>query len=66
MCCKGLSIDDVGVSRSTVFQETRPEAGFETADFVKIKVLGGRLPSNDSMVGRDLCSAILSRQRLFT
>ena len=32
---KGLSNDDVGVSRDTVFQEMRPGAGFETGgDFV--------------------------------
>ena len=35
---KGLSIDNVGVSRDTEFQEIRPGAGFETADFVKTKV----------------------------
>ena len=40
LACKGLSIDDVGVSRNTVFQEIRPRAGFETGDFVKGK-LGG-------------------------
>ena len=33
--CKGLSIDDVGVSRDTAFQEIRPGAGCETGDFVK-------------------------------
>ena len=46
--CKGLSIDDVGVSRDAVFQEIRPGAGFgfETGDFVK-EELGG-LPYNDS------------------
>ena len=38
---KGLSIDDFGVSRDTVFQEIRPGAGFETADFVKEKLGGG-------------------------
>ena len=38
--CKGLSIDDVGVSRDTVFQEIRPGAGFETDDTVK-EELGG-------------------------
>ena len=32
---KGLSNDDVGSARDTVFQETRPGAGFETADFVE-------------------------------
>ena len=37
---KGLSIDDVGVSRDTVSQEIRPGAGFETGDFVAEK-LGG-------------------------
>ena len=30
-----LSNDDVGVARGTVFQETRPWAGFKTGDFVK-------------------------------
>ena len=40
LVCKGLSIDDVGVSGDSVFQEIRPGAGFETADFVKEK-LGG-------------------------
>ena len=34
LLCKGLSIDDVGVSRDTVFQEIRSGAGFETIDFV--------------------------------
>ena len=33
--CKGLSNDDVGVARGTVFQEIRPGAGFKTGDFVK-------------------------------
>ena len=40
--CKGLSIDDVRVSRDiAVFQEKRPEAGFETGDFAKEKLFGG-------------------------
>ena len=39
---KGLSIDDVGVSRDTVFQEIRSGADFETGDFVKEKL--GELP----------------------
>ena len=38
--CKGLSNDDVGAARSTVFQEVRPGAGSKTGDFVKEK-LGG-------------------------
>ena len=38
--CKGLSNDDVGGARGTVFQEIWPEAGFETGDFVK-EMLGG-------------------------
>ena len=33
LVCKGLSIDDVGVSRDIVFQEIRSGAGFETGDF---------------------------------
>ena len=36
-CAKGLTVDDVGVSRDTVFQEIRPGAGFETGDFGKEK-----------------------------
>ena len=48
--CKCLSADDVGVSRDTVFQETRPRPGFETGDFVNEK-LGGGLPKNDSLQG---------------
>ena len=35
---KGLSIDDVGVSRDTAFQEIRPGAGFEAGDFVREKL----------------------------
>ena len=46
--CKGLTIDDIGVSRDTVFQKIRPGAAFETGDFVK-EMLGG-LPENDSKV----------------
>ena len=38
LVCRGLSIDDVGVSRNTVFQEIRPGAGFETGGFVKKKL----------------------------
>ena len=33
LCAKGLSIDDVGVSRDTAFQEMRPGAGSEIGDF---------------------------------
>ena len=40
VCYKGLSIDGVGVSRDTVFQEIRPGAGFETGDLGK-EMLGG-------------------------
>ena len=43
---EGLTIDDVGLSRDTVFQEIRPGDGFETGDFVKEKL--GVLPQNDS------------------
>ena len=38
--CKGLSVDDVGVSRDTVFQGVQSGAGFETRDFVKENVGG--------------------------
>ena len=37
---KGLSIDDVGVSRDTVFQDIPPGAGLQTGDPVEEK-LGG-------------------------
>ena len=40
LVCKGLSIDDVGVSRDTILKEIRPGAGFETGDFVKEKFGG--------------------------
>ena len=40
LVCKGLSIDDVGVLKDTIFQEIRPGAGFETGDFVKEKLAG--------------------------
>ena len=40
LVCEGLSNDDVGEPRSTVFQEKRPAAGFKTGDFVK-EMLGG-------------------------
>ena len=46
LLCKGLSIDDVLVSRDTVLEEIRPGAGFETGDFVKEKF--GGLPLNGS------------------
>ena len=38
--CVQRSIDDVGVSRDTVFQELRSGGDFKTGDFVKRK-LGG-------------------------
>ena len=37
---EGLSNDDVGTARGTVFQGLRPRAGVKTGDFVKEK-LGG-------------------------
>ena len=40
LVCKGLSINDVGVSRDTVFKEIRPGAGFKTGDFVQEKLWG--------------------------
>ena len=40
LVCKGLSGDDVGVARGTVFQKIRPGAGFKTGDFVEEKKLG--------------------------
>ena len=42
LVCKGLSIDDVGVSRDNVFQEVRPGADFKTCDVIKQKLR--RLP----------------------
>ena len=40
LVCKGLSINDVGVARGTVFQEVRVWAGFKTDEFGEEK-LGG-------------------------
>ena len=54
----GVSIDDVGVSRNTVFQEIRPGAGFETAEFVNEKVGGAtvvRLDRGSSYFGQPFC-----------
>ena len=34
LVCEGLSIDDVGLSTDTAFQEVLRGAGFETSDFV--------------------------------
>ena len=42
-----VSIDDVGMSRDTVFQEIRPGVGIETGDFVR-EMLEGLPPENDS------------------
>ena len=50
---KGLTIDDFRVSRGTVFQDTRPGAGFETGDFVREKLVGG-LPLNDSALQKKM------------
>ena len=44
--CKGLSIDNVGVCRDTVFQEIPQGAGFDTGYFVKERRGGLPLPSN--------------------
>ena len=40
LVCEGLSTDDVGVARVTIFQKKRPGAGFKASNFVKEK-LGG-------------------------
>ena len=40
LACAGLSNDDVGVARGTVFQEVRPGDGLKISDFVGEK-LGG-------------------------
>ena len=54
--CKGLRIDDVGVSRDTVVQEIRPGACFEIGDFAKEKF--GELPQKDSVyLGHEMFSA---------
>ena len=43
LLCKGLSIDNVVVSRDTLFHEIRPGADFETGDFVFSKLGGYRI-----------------------
>ena len=40
LVCNGLSNNEVGVARGTVYQEIRPGAGFKTGHFVEEK-LGG-------------------------
>ena len=56
--CKGLAIDDVGVSRDTVFQEIRPGAGFKTGDFFVEEKLGAghRKTTHDRSIPYDLRS----------
>ena len=41
LVCEGLSTDDVGVEKDTVFQKIRLWAGFKTGDFVQEKLGGG-------------------------
>ena len=41
LVCDGISNDDVGVAKGTVFQALRPGAGFKTGDFVEEKFGGG-------------------------
>ena len=41
LACKGLSNDDVGVARGTVFQEVRPGAGFKKPAISLKKSWGG-------------------------
>ena len=48
LACKGLSNDDIGVARGTVFHDIRPGAGLKTGDCVQ-ETLGG-LQWNDSEV----------------
>ena len=58
LVCEGLWTDDIGGGRKgTVFQETRPGAGFKIGDFFKEK-LGGQ-PSNDSEVLLWDCTKIM-------
>ena len=38
LVCNGLSNEDAGVTRGTVFQETRPGAGSKTGDFATNKL----------------------------
>ena len=45
--CKGLSKDDVGVSRDRALQVIRPEDGFKTGHFVCYKFGGGLRRLND-------------------
>ena len=40
----GLSNDDVGATRGTVFQEVRPGVGSKTGDFAKEKLAGATVP----------------------
>ena len=53
LVCEGLSNDDVGVARGTVFQAIRSEAGFKTGDFFKEKLGGYRRTTHDNSIGAD-------------
>ena len=41
LVCEGLTNDDVGVARGTVFQEVRPGASFKTCEISLEKSWGG-------------------------
>ena len=53
LVCEGLSNDDVGVARGTVFQEMRAGAGFKTGDFFKEKLGGYRRTTHDNSIETD-------------
>ena len=64
--CKGLSIDDVGVSRDTVYQKIRPRAGFETSDFLKEKLGGDTVERLEGRSCGELSLSPRTRERRYS
>ena len=62
---KGLSIDEGGVSRDTVFQETRPGAGFETGGFRYRKVGGATVERLTTHVCMKIRIIVVSLSSIF-
>ena len=56
---EGLSTDDVGVAKGTVFQEIRPWARFKTGDFIQEKSGGYRRMTHTTAWSRVQCASTI-------
>ena len=50
LVCKRVLIDDIGVSRDTILQETRPGAGVETGDFDNKMLMGATVERLEGVI----------------